>query len=146
RGTARRRSRQPRAGTLEPMIFTKFQRSLLVVLCLAAQPALADSAAEIADLSARIDYGFYAEEGRVVDAARKALARLDGNDASVRYHRALAALRLAQLRLPDGGRIGELLDECVEHGTPSGQQDEAAAAGWILVAARVARAAHSPTP
>jgi tetratricopeptide (TPR) repeat protein len=117
------------------MVFTKFQGPLPVCLCLAARAAFADSAAEIADLSARIDYGFYSEEPRVVEAASKALERLDERDPSVRYYRALGALRLAQLRLRDGRRIDELLDDCARQAAPVETQREAIAEGWILVAA-----------
>jgi tetratricopeptide (TPR) repeat protein len=125
------------------MIFAKFQGPLLVCLCLAARAAFADSAAEIADLSARIDYGFYSEEPRVVEAASKALERLDERDPSVRYYRALGALRLAQLRLRDGRQIGELLDDCARQAAPVETQREAIAEGWILVAACASLSAHA---
>jgi hypothetical protein len=117
-------------------MFTKAGLNLLVAACAAAALSRADVAAELADLSSRIEYGFYAQEPRVIDAARAALERSSGDDPSVRYWRAFAALRLAQ-STPEGGRtIGVLADECVELATP--QPDAAPKMqieGWILVAA-----------
>jgi tetratricopeptide (TPR) repeat protein len=123
------------------MSLTKLQRSLLLLLWSIAQPARADLAADIADLSARIDYGFYAEEQRVIDAARSALERLPEQDPSVRYYRALAAFRLAQLPVRDGDDLGELLDDCAQLAVPT-EDDEAAAEAWILVAACASLGVH----
>ena len=121
------------------MIFTKLQRPLLVLLWAITQPARADLAAEIADLSARVDYGFYAEEQPIIDAARYALERLPEDDSSVRYYRALAAFRSAQLRSSDDD-ARELLDDCARLATPAEPHQSAAAEAWILVAACAALA------
>ena len=124
------------------MILTKLQCPLLVLLWSVALPARADLAADIADLSARIDYGFYAEEQYVIDAARSALERLAEQDASVRYYRALAAFRLAQLPSRDGDDIGELLDDCAQLAVPTEDDEAAAAEAWILVAACASLGVH----
>lgn len=116
-----------------------FGRKALVsaLLCsvLSAQPAAAQSSAELADLAARIAYGFYAEERSVLDAARRALDGMPQRDSSVRYYRALAAFRLAQLDAAAGVDVRGLTDECGAH-VPSGEQQTVPAAeGWILAGA-----------
>jgi tetratricopeptide (TPR) repeat protein len=100
---------------------------------LATQSASADVAAELSDLSARVEYGFYAEEPRVIDAAEAALERLDADDPAVRYQRALAAYRSAQLMARDNKNFSKTLDRCFELSPTEGAADDAEP--WILVAA-----------
>jgi hypothetical protein len=119
------------------MLSTKLARPLIVSALLAA-PVHADPAPALADLAARIDYGFYAADERVIDAARAALDRLPDDELAVRYHRAFAALRSAQLRPPGAADTGALLQSCVEDATPrrdTARDDHAETEGWILVAA-----------
>jgi tetratricopeptide (TPR) repeat protein len=119
------------------MISTKLQLALLVSLATITPIACADLLPEIADLTARIEYGFYAEEPHVIDAAREALARLPIDDSAARYYGALAAFRSAQLR-PSGEDVGNLLDDCMQLATPAEHALATASAnaeGWILVAA-----------
>ena len=51
------------------MVLTKL-RPIILAAGFATQAAVADLTAELADLSARVEYGFYAEEPRVIEAAR----------------------------------------------------------------------------
>jgi hypothetical protein len=90
--------------------------------------------AELADLAARIDYGYYSDEPRVIEGARAALERLGSSDVMTAYYRAFAALRLAQLAAAHGAAVGDLVADCVDGVTP-GSADAGAAEAWILVAA-----------
>jgi tetratricopeptide (TPR) repeat protein len=89
---------------------------------------------EIADLAARIEYGYYAEEPRVIEAARAVLDRAEAADADTRYYTAYAAFRLAQLAAHGGADAGKLVDTCIEKATPP-RADAATAEQWVLVAA-----------
>ena len=119
------------------MSFTKVVRVAVVLGGLAARPAFAATAdfADLADLAARIEYGFYSNEPRVIDAARAALERSESKDSSVAYYRALAAFRLAQLDVEHGTDPGSLLEECLKPSTSDKAATPAAAEAWILVAA-----------
>jgi hypothetical protein len=111
--------------------------ALLVLLWTLTPTARAELSPELADLAARIEYGFYAEEPRVIDAAYAALARLPADDGAARYYGALAAFRSAQLR-PREQDVGPLLDDCVRLATPAEHAAATASAtaeDWILVAA-----------
>ncbi len=109
-------------------------RPIILAAGFATQPAVADLTAELADLSARVEYGFYAEEPRVIDAAAAALARLTADDPAVRYQRALAAYRSAQLMPRDDKNFGKALDQCTEL-SPTEEDAADDAEPWILVAA-----------
>ncbi len=96
------------------------------------QPVRAASSPELVDLVGRIEYGFYTEESRVIDAAAAALDRLEDSD-EVRYYRDFASLRLAQLAEP---RVAaSLTRRCAARSVPDGLDAVAAAEAWILVAA-----------
>jgi tetratricopeptide (TPR) repeat protein len=84
-------------------------------------------------LSARVEYGFYAEEPRVIEAAAAALERLPEDAPGVRYNRALAAYRSAQLRPREDKRFADALDDCLELSPTEDANDDAEP--WILVAA-----------
>jgi tetratricopeptide (TPR) repeat protein len=101
------------------------------VCCAAiATTAHGASPAEIADLAARIDYGFYNDDAPAIDAARAALGRL-GDAATVRYYLDYAGLRRAQLNPADRASARE----CAERTVPGDLAPPAAAEAWILVAA-----------
>jgi hypothetical protein len=116
----------------------------------------ASADAELSDLATRVAFGFYAADDAVLRAAEKQLERLPARDEPVRYLRALAALRRAQLELssrPDAD-VGDLLERCVELAEPAEEdarnapvrvarvRDAAAAEAWTLAAACAAVAAH----
>jgi hypothetical protein len=116
------------------MAFTKVVRAVMLVAVALVGPALA-APVDLADLAARIEYGYYSNEPRLIEAARDALARAGNDDAGVAYYRALAAFRLAQLGLPRGATLGPWLDECERQAAPEKLKGPAVVEGWILVAA-----------
>lgn len=89
---------------------------------------------EISDLAARIEYGYYAEEPRVIEAARAVLERSESADGDTRYYEAYAAFRLAQLAAHSGAEPGALVAVCIEKATPP-RDAQTTVEGWILVAA-----------
>jgi hypothetical protein len=97
-------------------------------------PVWAGPSEEIADLAARIEYGYYAKEPRVIEAARAVLDRTEAADADTRYYTAYAAFRLAQLAAQGGGDGGKLVDTCIDKATPA-RDNAGAAEQWVLVAA-----------
>lgn len=107
---------------------------LLVVPACGARVAAAAPSEEISDLAARIEYGYYAEEPRVIEAARAVLDRSEAHDADTRYYEAYAAFRLAQLAARGGAEPGALVGTCIEKATPP-RNDPGTAEEWILVAA-----------
>ena len=105
------------------------------LLGLAAAPFAAHAAAsaEVLDLAARVHYGYYQAEPRMIDAALTALDRL-GDSPEVVYYRDFAALRRAQLGGAD--RAGtERLRACAQRDPQPGQDKRVAAEAWVLVAA-----------
>lgn len=102
---------------------------------LAAGFAHADAGADLADVGARIAYGFYAAQPDVVAAAQRDLEKLPTTDPRVNYTRALAALRTAQLDVARGRPIGRPLASCIEWAGHAAEQNPASAEPWILVAA-----------
>src|SRR5690606_6659579 len=116
-------------ATLRIMRLT--ERLLALVVVASSTPTmLAALPAELADLAARIDYGFYTEEPRVVEAAAAALERL-GHSSDVDYYRDLAALRLAQL----GAARGSGLEACSSRAPGNDARSSAAVEAWVLAAA-----------
>lgn len=121
---------------------------------LAASVASAD--AELADLATRVAFGYYSGDAAVVRAAERQLERHPAQDARVRYLRALAALRRAQLELATraDADVRELLAHCTDLAAPAVEnprraairvasvRDAAAAEAWTLAAACAAFAAH----
>lgn len=106
---------------------------LTALLC-CARPACAASSEELSDLASRIDYGYYAGEPRVIEAARAVLDRSEASDPATRYYTAYAAFRMAQLAAHDGAAPGALVDTCIDKATPP-RDAPATAEQWILVAA-----------
>jgi tetratricopeptide (TPR) repeat protein len=126
------------------MALTKFTTALAAVLAvLLATSARAGASLELADLAGRIDYGFYVGDARAIENAVAALKRMSDSDAAVRYYRAFASFRLAQL---GGERAASHAEDCVknatveeptEHLTRAAGEARARASieSWLLVAA-----------
>jgi len=108
--------------------------ALLAAPLCCARLACAASSEELSDLAARIDYGYYAAEPRVIEAARAVLDRSEATDPQTRYYTAYAAFRLAQLAIQARAASGALVDTCIEKATPP-RDATATAEAWILVAA-----------
>jgi tetratricopeptide (TPR) repeat protein len=103
--------------------------------------ASADLASDLADFSARAEYGFYTEEPTAIGAARRDLDRLADSDARVRYYRALAAMRAAQVDARRERPNGAALDDCIESAEQAAKQEPSWAEAWVLVGACSALAA-----
>jgi hypothetical protein len=106
-------------------------------LCCALPLSAGATSAEIADLAARIEYGFYSDDVRVIEAARTVLERLGDTEADARFYLGLAELRLAQLAVHRGADASAHVERCIERATPKGADEKgpAAAEPWILAAA-----------
>ncbi|HUL82313.1 MAG TPA: hypothetical protein VL131_09225 [Gammaproteobacteria bacterium] len=125
------------------MALTKFTCALVVGLSLAiATGARAGASLELADLAGRIDYGFYVGNARAIGDAVAALKRMSDTDPAVRYYRAFASFRLAEL---DSQHAAGHAEDCVKSATveePTEQLTRAAAEArarasvesWLLVA------------
>ena len=134
------------------MTLTKFIPAIAVAACCSpAANVRADVSLELADLGGRIDYGFYVDDPRAIEDALPALKRMSADDASVRYYRAFAAFRLAQL---GGPRAATYAEDCVSNATVQEPAERlsrtaaeararATAEAWILVAACAGLAGHS---
>ena len=126
------------------MALTKFTAALAAAACCSlVTTASAGVSLELADLAGRIDYGFYVGDARAIADAVSALKRMSNDDAAVRYYRAFASFRLAQL---GGERAASDAEDCVknatveestEHLTRAAAEARARAAveSWLLVAA-----------
>jgi hypothetical protein len=104
-------------------------------LGLTAAPFTAHAAAsaEVLDLAARVQYGYYQAEPRAIDTALAALDRL-GDSPEIVYYRDFAALRRAQLGGND--RVGaERLRACAQREPQPGRDKRLVAEAWVLVAA-----------
>ena len=96
----------------------------------------AQVSSELLDLAGRIEYGFYAQESRVIEAARASLARLIEVEPFATYYDGLAAYRLAQLTVAHDGRsANRLLEECVDRGRAHADHGAQPGEAWVLVAA-----------
>jgi hypothetical protein len=117
-----------------------------LVACAWTLHANAELSPELADLAGRIDYGYYVADSRAIEDALPALERLGEEDLSVRYYRAFAAFRLAQLAAKEGASAAPLAADCVELATIKESKDfvpraeaearaKASVESWILTAA-----------
>ena len=97
--------------------------------------ANADVMDQLGDLAARIDYGYYAREGVILDGAREALIQLSGSHPMVDYYRGYAAFRLAQVVGPDAARGERALEDCLRFAGAATEGGAASAEPWVLVAA-----------
>jgi hypothetical protein len=134
------------------MALTKLTPALVLAACCVLGPsARAAMPAELADLAGRIDYGFYVGDARAITDAAAALKRLSDGDAGVRYYRAFASFRLAQL---GGEHSASYAEDCVKSATvedPSEQLTRAAAEArarasvesWLLVAVCAGLTGHA---
>ncbi len=113
------------------MRLTKFRSSTLACLAFAPLAARAEVSAELLDLAARVQYGYYQADARAIEAAQAALDRL-GDSPGVVYYRDFAALRLAQL---GAGRGDKRLSDCARREAPIGLTGRAAAEAAVLAAA-----------
>jgi tetratricopeptide (TPR) repeat protein len=107
----------------------------LLAGALGAGPVWADHQADLADLGARVEYGFYTQEQGVIAAARAGLERLPDAVARVNYHRALAALRFAQVQAERRQPVGPALADCVESAEDAAAQEPAWSEPWVLLGA-----------
>jgi tetratricopeptide (TPR) repeat protein len=128
------------------MALTKFVAIAIGACGCAAALAVADVSPELSDLAGRIDYGFYVDDARAIEAAQPALARMRDDDVAVRYYRAFAAFRRAQLSAQHGVPADNLVADCLASATPADSAErlpraeaeakaKIAAEAWILVAA-----------
>jgi hypothetical protein len=129
------------------MSFTKFLgASVCAVGTLLAPLAVGGVSPELSDLAGRIGYGYYVGDARAIEAAEGALGRMSDADSAVRYYRAFAAFRLAQLGAERSPPADKLVADCVASATPAQGAErlpraeaearaKASAEGWILVAA-----------
>lgn len=98
--------------------------------------ASASSASELDDIVARIDYGFYTADPRMIQAARDELARSGSDDAEHAYYEAYAAYRMSRLdRTARPRERRALIRDCLETGRASARTEDWSAEAWILVAA-----------
>jgi hypothetical protein len=113
------------------MRLTKFVSPMLACLALAPSVARSEIAAELLDLAARVQYGYYQADARAIEAALVALDRL-GDAPDAVYYRDFAALRLAQL----GGRNDDKrLGDCARRDAPAELTKRAAVEAAVLAAA-----------
>jgi hypothetical protein len=144
-----RRLRQREPVNSASMRFTESCALAAAAVLTAFATAAQDSV--LADLAARVEFGFYSDDPTIVVAARAALDRLPGDDPAVREQRALAALRMAQLTAARGGEIDAWIADCLEHADspevdrrrPSRGESAAEAEAAILTAACSLLAARS---
>jgi tetratricopeptide (TPR) repeat protein len=97
--------------------------------------AKADLTSDLADLSARAEYGFYTADAAVISAARSDLERFAASEGRVSYYRALAAMRAGQVDAELGRPAGEALDDCSEWAEQAAEQEPSWADAWVLVGA-----------
>ncbi len=94
------------------------------------------AASELSDIVARIDYGFYVGDPRMIEAARSELARAGSDDGVQAYYEAYAAYRLSRLYVTARPRERRaLIRACVDSAQLSVESDSWVAEAWILVAA-----------
>lgn len=107
-----------------------------LAVLLTAGPWSWATASELSDIVARIDYGFYTADPRMIEAARGDLSRAVVDDGAHTYYEAYSAFRLSRLDLTAHPRERRaLVRACLDAGRSSTATDEWAAEAWILVAA-----------
>lgn len=107
---------------------------ILLLATLVAWPLAAEVSPALRDTAARIDYGFYTGDAKLVEAAREAIDA-SGDSAWSSYLRAYAAYRQAQLMVDTDRPAGELLDSCLNEAEDAAESSEAAVEATILIAA-----------
>ena len=97
----------------------------------------------LADITARMDYGYYVAEVRVIEAARTDLERLPGDSPRKIYFLAYGAYRLSQLtEVADTRRRNDLISNCVEAGKDAAADPQWSLEAWVLVAACALEGRH----
>jgi len=134
------------------MALTKLTPVFMAILtCTFVTSARAGATLELGDLAGRIDYGFYVGDARAIEDAATALSRMSDNDPAVRYARAFASFRLAQL---GGERVDAQAEDCVKNATVEESTERltraaadararASVESWLLVAACAGLTGHS---
>lgn len=116
--------------------------SIIIALVTLSSPASGN--ADLLDVIARIDYGFYAGDVVVIAAATSELERLRGNDAARSYYRAYAAWRSIQTDVDASPRTRrERTADCIDFATELYVDPEWAVEAHILTAACALRAAQT---
>lgn len=95
----------------------------------------ADSNAELADIAARIDYGYYAGDERVIAGGRADLERLSTSAGANAYYLGYSAYRLSQLQAPQNRARRELLSACIDSARAALVDRDWTLEAWILIAA-----------
>jgi tetratricopeptide (TPR) repeat protein len=124
------------------MALTKLNVVVLAACLALGSGARAGVTPELGDLAGRIDYGFYVGDAQAITDAAAALKRMTDSDPAVRYYRAFASFRLAQL---GGKHVASDAESCVKNATveePTERLTRAAAEArarasvesWLLVA------------
>ena len=119
-----------------------------LAVALWAPPALhaAGAHADLVDVIARIDYGYYARDTRLIEAARTDLARVRAPEAARGYYDGYAAYRLLQLGERAAARTRRALsDQCLQGGELASEDPEWAVEGLILIAACASAALETHT-
>lgn len=94
------------------------------------------AASELSDIVARIDYGFYVGDPRMIEAARSELARAGSDEGTQAYYEAYAAYRLSRLYVDARPRERRaLIHACLDAAQSSVESEKWVAEAWILVAA-----------
>ena len=115
---------------------------LLALVC--ATAAAAEISAGLRDAAARIDYGWYTGDTRLILAARDSL-EASSREPWSGYLRAYAAYRASQLLVDRGAPPGEELARCVADAESAGADAAVAAeAGVLIVACSAMSAAAEP--
>lgn len=118
-----------RAGRLSIALLTLFAT-------LTATTVRSEVSSELLDIAARIEYGFYTEDTRAIEAARAAIGQLGRPTPLSSYYDGLAAYRLALLTWSAGRRgAGSWLDACVEAARVAEKLDRRFTEARILQAA-----------
>lgn len=108
----------------------------VVIVVTASSPAVQSADAELIDIAARIDYGYYTGDARVVAGARADLERLRGSSAARHYYLGYSAYRLSQLAGTDNHRARrELITACTDAARAVLGDPAWAVEGRVLVAA-----------
>lgn len=115
------------------------RRTLTAGVALAAIAGLSGPAngnADLLDVVARIDYGFYAGDVNVITAATSELERLRGDDAARSYYRAYAAWRSIQTDVNASTRSQrEHTADCIDYSAELYDDPEWAVEAYVLAAA-----------
>jgi hypothetical protein len=114
---------------------------LLLALVSTSLPVATQPGPAARDAAARIEFGWFTADARLIEAAAQSLGRERG-DPWQSYLRAYAAYRMAALRLAQGQRAGEVLEDCATAAEAAAGEAAAEAEASVLLAACAALAAR----